>query len=296
MYRPMGLSTTGAEQSGSPGHYEVVQNVRLGRGVFDVRKGMKKLATIAPTSDSAVLDLDGVDDFVTTTADSTIHNLQARAAWTIEGLCRAGGITSERPIFFISGVIKVYQDNTSGGRVVAEVIDSAAATTTLIVTGIVATDNVAWQVACSGASLTLRANGGSATGTLAGGTLATVAANLLHGKRTGPNTFYLGAIEFNRGFNVAKTSQEYGWSRLVNPYAPDVLWDYVFEIDTGTGFVLDRSRYENHSDITGTPATTTTLCGNPPAPIQSMAPMLDKKGARRVLITARGGTYSGLLG
>ena len=296
MYRPMGLSTTGAEQSGSPGHYEVETNVRLGRGVFDVRKGMKKLATIAPGNDAKIIDFDGANDSVIATYDANIHNLHAMAAWTIEGLCSADAIASERPIFFISGVIKVYQDNTSGGRVVAEVIDSAAATVTLIVTGIVATDNVAWQVVCSGASLTLRANGGSATGTLASGTLATVSQNLINGKRTGPDTWYDGRIEWNRGFNVARSSQEYGWSRLVNPYAPDVLWDYVMEIDTGTGFVLDRSRYENHADIAGSPATSATLCGNPPVPVQSMAAMLDKKGARRVIVTARGLTYSGLLG
>ena len=298
LYRTRGLNTSQSEQSGSPGTYRVYQNARTSTGPTTVRDGMKRIASITAGSDANIIDFDGANDVVTFAGSTTWPEVWPLGTqWTVEFLCQADTLAADSYVFATHNSASVYGirvKQTATGTIVADVQDSANVVVTLTSpasygTGVV----VAGQITRDGVSLTMRLNNSTAvTGTMS-------ATLLLRGQALGigaQNTanFYDGRIEFVRGFNTVKTTQEMCWNRLVNPRAADVLFDYVTEIDAGTGFVLDRSRFENHGDIAGSPTTTSTLLGNNPAPVQGMGAMLDRNGRRRVIATVRGGTYSGI--
>lgn len=295
-----GLNTTTAEQSGFPGVYTVVQNVRLAQGPAMVRKGMKRLAVIPNDSTATIYDFDGTND--TVTANVILDPLAEvwplpGTRWTVEFICQADTLSADSYILANSSSSTVYGlriKQTSSNTIVATVQDSAAAVTTLTSaasfgTGVV----VAGQIVRDGASLTMRLNNATeVTGTMDATNICRTQ-NPSFGSQNGAN-YYDGRIEWVRGFNVAKSNMNDCWTRLNNPRAPDVLFDYVMEPDAGTGYVLDRSRYENHGDIAGSPTTTSTLLGNPPMMVQSMAGVVSKSGGtRKLVVTAHGISYTG---
>lgn len=294
------LQTTRAVQTTTPRGYETFLNARNSAGPAKVRKGKVKLATIAPGDDAKIIDFDGSNDLVTITYDARALGWDSMPAFTLEGLVNVDSLASTRTIFARDSAtasrrgLTIYQDSTSGGRVVCEVRDSAGTLAgTLAVTGISTSTNVAWMVTFATPVVTLYANGSSTSVSIATTYLGSGADNALVGQDNGNANKYDGRQEFVRAFSYAKTSQADNWTRLVYPRADGVLFDYVMEIDAGTGFVLDRSQYENHADVTGSPTTSATLLGAPPVPIQALAPMIAKSGNRRLGIVARGLTYLG---
>lgn len=294
-YAPLGLNTTAAEHSSAPGVYPVAQNIRTSSGNSAVRTGMKRLVVIAPDDTAKIIDADGSNDKATTPyTPAEVFPLGTQ--WTVEFLCQADTLSGDHYIIGDTGAssaLKIKQ--TSSNTFVATVTDSAV-TSTSVTSGATATVGTVCAVMLTrnGATLSLYVNNAAAV------TATMSATNPLLGPHSALSfyannnaNFYDGRIEFFRAFKTVKTTQADGWYRLANPLAPDVICDYVFEIDAGTGYVLDRSRFENHLTVAGTPATTSTLLGHAPVPVQSIAPMLSRDSGRRVILTARGLVYSG---
>lgn len=296
-----GLQTTPSVQRSGPRGYETFQNVRNSTGPAAQRLGMKRVTGASAGSDASIIDFDGTNDYLTIAHDSRSTAFTSYSAFTISGLVQCDTLAAPGYIFSRDNAtaslrdVTVYVDSTSGGRILADIRDSAGTQTLLQVTGLAASTIIAWSVVRSGSTVTLYANGSSSAGTISNGTLAVTSDNLLIGATGGPASFFNGRIEFVTGWNVARTSPVDGWSRLINPRALDVLFDYVTEIDSGTGYVLDRGRIENHADTAGSPTTTATLLGNPPVPVQCMAPILTRSNARRLIVVARGDVYTGTL-
>lgn len=296
LYRlDVGLNTSADERSGFPGVYQILQNVRLSAGPASVRKGMKRVAVIAPTSTADIVDFDGSGVTVQAQALGAPDVWPLGTVWTVEFLCQADTLAGD--IYILGDAVNGTRfslriKQTSSNTIVASTRDSGLTTVTLTSAASYPTGAiVAGQVVRNGTSLTMRINNATeVTGTMSAlvGDTQVPAIGVLNG-----GNFYDGRIEWVRGFSVAKTNQNDCWNRLVNPRAPDVIFDYVTSIDAGTGYVLDRSRFENHMDVAGTPATTSTLLGNLPVPIQSLSGMLSRAGSRKLVAVARGLTYTG---
>jgi hypothetical protein len=285
-----GLGTTKPEQSGSALPFEDFYDAIATNGALTRRKGMVRVARITPSAGPYCGDFDATNDVVTVLHDSRVWDLDGIAAWTLEILCSTDTLSSQRPIFARSSAtpdINIYADSTSGGRVVADLLDSANATTTLQVTGIAATTLCAIQLIKHDAdSFTLRVNGSSSTGTLASGALKDLSSSLLIGKDFSSN-FYDGKIDFVRLLSIVRADQRDGWCRLHNPQARYVLADYNIEQDAND-YILDRSPYGNHAIETGGLATSTASLAVHPVTIQAIAPVKTSGNARKVVVMAGG--------
>ena len=266
---------------------QILQNARVEHSACERRPGMVSLTKVATAG--TCINFDGVDDTVSIPYDARVWNLTALSAWTIEGLCNADDISSERPVMFFSGVIKVHQDSTSSGRIVATVTDSAAADTTLAVTSIGASTLIDWRLTRLGSAIVLYANGSSTSGTITNGTLATSTTAISVGVRPGPATYYDGKIEFVRLFRGVKTGNFDTRCRLLNPRAPSVLADHVMEIDANN-YVLDRSQFGNHAAAAGTPGTSASLAVNH-APILGITSNHDNDQVPRLYFAAGAAVY-----
>lgn len=291
-----GLQVTAPEQQEGAAGFQKFQNGRVSDGSLKRRGGFVRVGHLVPTIQCG--DFDGVDDYVSFPHDSRIWTLSAMPEWTLEGLHKATSYAAVRTIFArntgtANNVdVKVYMDSTSSGRLVAELKDSAGATTTLAVTGIAAGTLVGWQLlkAVSG-TYTLKANAGSASGTLGSGTLKVNTADAFAiGRANGAGTFHLGTIDYIRLFNYTKTNMDDTYCRLLNSYARGVLADYVIEKDANSD-IPDRSPFGITGTVNGTLATTATTLAVNPAPIQLIQSNLTRQNARQLVVVAGGRQY-----
>lgn len=279
-----GLNTSVPDESHDIA-FRTFQDVRTDSGSAKRRNGHVRVLRLASTD--AIIDFDGTNDRVDTPASAPIQTLGE--TFTLEWLCKADTLSGNHYVIGKSGAstVGISVRQTSSNTMVVVVTDSGANTATLTATGITTSILAACQLVRSGANLTLTVNGTAYTGTIASGTTVAFGGKAAFGTDNGA-TFYDGRIEFVRGFSVARTSQMDGWSRLLNPRAPSVLFDYVLNETT---FVRDRSLYENSASVTGSPATTSSLLSNNPVPIQAIAQPQATDGTRKVYIVGAGVVY-----
>lgn len=286
-----GLQTTRPEQSGSPQMgFEDFYDAVATNGALTRRKGMVRIAHITPTTGPYCGDFDATNDAVTIPNDTRVWDLDGLSAWTLEILCKVDTLSAQRTIFARNSAtpdVLIYQDSTSSGRVVAELIDSGGSTTTLQVTGIAAETLTAIQLIKHDAdSFTLRVNGSSSTGTLASGALRNNTDTLFVGRTTG-GTFYDGKIDFVRLLCIVREDQRDGWCRLHNPRARHVLADYNIEKDAND-YILDRSAFGKHGAIAGALATNVASLAVHPVPVQMIAPLRTVDNVRKMAVIAGG--------
>lgn len=286
-----GENNTNVEQTTEFPVWNALEDARVGRGACSRRPGMRVLSVTAASS--SVIDFDGVNDKAEPVYAAAQFGLHLLSSWTLGFLCNADSLASTRTVFgrrSASPNFRVYQDSTSGGRVVAELTDSGAATTTLVVTGIAAGVTVRGLLLCDAGSLTLNVNGTTATGSLGTGTLATDTNTLQIGANNNAD-YYDGRIEFVRGFVGVRSTLMDSQARLVNPRAPNVLFDYVTELDAN-GYVLDRSKFGNHAPTGGSPATTSSFLSVNPAPVQAIAQSKPNSGSRTAYVVIQGQVHA----
>lgn len=285
-----GLGTTKPEQSADALPFEDFYDAVATNGALTRRKGMIRVARITPAAGPYCGDFDATNDVVTIQHDDRVWDLDTIPMWTLEILCNTDTLSAARAIFARNAAspdVRIYADSTSSGRVVAELLDSAAGTTTLQVTGIAAGTLCAIQlIKNSAASFTLRVNGTSSSGTLASGALANGTATLLIGSDNGSN-FYDGKIDFVRLLAIVRADQRDGWCRLHNPHARYVLADYNIEQDAND-YILDRSPFGKHAVETGALATSTASLSVASVPIQMIAPLRTGGNARKIAVMAAG--------
>jgi hypothetical protein len=77
---------------------------------------------------------------------------------------------------------------------------------------------------------------------------------------------------------------------LVNPRAPGVVRDYVFELDA-VSYILDRGPRGQHASANGTPATNVAPLAVNPVPVLGIASNLDTNSAQKAYIRAAGALY-----
>lgn len=296
-----GLQTTKPEQAEDAMLYERFGNARASQGAITRRRGIRRVGRITPANGPYCGDFDGSDDSVTvgiaggaTDAIARVWNLDGLSTWTLEILCQVADLGSQRTIFDRNNAsdkdVTIYQDSTSGGRVVCELLDSGSATTTLTVTGIAAGTLTAIQLVKHDAdSFTLRVNGSEATGTLASGALDSSDRDIFIG-RSDSGEFYDGTIDFVRLLGVARPDQRDGWTRLVNPYARYVLADYCIEKDAND-YVLDRSRNGLHASVQGSLATNVASLAVNPVPVQGFGIKTSPDNERVLAVIAGGRQY-----
>lgn len=284
-----GMETTREEQNDDLFSWRELLNARVDKASLRRRKGMESL--YKATTTVTALAFDAVDDAIAIAHDSRVWALSALPEWTLEGLFKPTSYAAARTIFSrntgtaANVDVLVYMDSTSSGRIVCELMDSAAAKTTIAVTGIAATTVVAWRLTkATTGTYTLYANGSSSTGTLGSGTLKVNTTDALAVGKQNSGLLFLGSGEFVRLFRGVRQTFADAYCRLLDPRAPSVLADYCLDIDANN-YCVDRSAFGNHATVAGSPATTTTLAVNH-APIRGLAHNKDKQGRRRVYFWA----------
>ena len=282
---PKGLETT-RDTSSSRLAWTEYLNSRTAEDSDARRKGMVRLHRFAAAS--VLMDFDGTDDDVDITAESVIRPLGT--IFTVETLFQTDDIASARTILGKNAASKSLKivHNTSS-EVVVTVTDTSATDTTLTWTGVAAGTLCALQIVRNGASLTGYLNGTSKTGTMsATNTLATGAMTVGSDNNA---DFFDGRVDFLRFFRYAKSNRYDAWARLVNPRAPGVIIDYVFEPDAN-GYVLDRGALGLHtSAVNGTPATNVAPLAVNPVPVLGIASNLDTSSKQQAYIRAAGALY-----
>lgn len=282
---PKGLETT-RDTSSSRLAWTEYLNSRTAEDSDARRKGMVRLHRFAAAS--VLMDFDGTNDDVDLTAESVIRPLGT--IFTLETLFQTDDIASTRTVLGKNAASKSLKivHNTSS-EVVVTVTDTAAADTTLTWTGVAAGTLCALQIVRNGASLTGYLNGTSKTGAMsATNTLATGAMTVGSDNNA---DFFDGRVDFLRFFRYAKSNRHDAWARLVNPRAPGVIIDYVFEPDAN-GYVLDRGALGLHtSAVNGTPATNVAPLAVNPVPVLGIASNLDTSSKQQAYIRAAGALY-----
>lgn len=282
---PKGLETT-RDTSSSRLAWTEYLNSRTAEDSDARRKGMVRLHRFAAAS--VLMDFDGTDDDVDIAFNAVINPLGT--IFTIETLFQTDDIASTRTIFGRTGSAKSLKivHNTSS-EVVVTVTDSAAADTTLTWTGVAAGTLCALQIVRNGASLTGYLNGTSKTGTMSATNLVSTGTMTVGSDNNAD--FFDGRVDFLRFFRYAKSNRHDAWARLVNPRAPGVIIDYVFEPDAN-GYVLDRGALGLHtSAVNGTPATNVAPLAVNPVPVLGIASNLDTSSKQQAYIRAAGALY-----
>lgn len=284
-----GLNTQTLEETTAFPVWQRFQNLRAGRVGAERRPGCQPITRIVSTS--SIIDFDGVNDTVTCDYDArTIGAIKTRTSWSIEFLCQPTTLAAQRTILNHSTQLSIFQDSTSSGRVVATIKDAGGATLTLQVTGVAAASRVEGRLSRTG-SLTwsLEVNGTAATGTAADVPETSTAA--MHIGSTGAaSNWYLGRIERVTMVAPYRTGRMSLCSREQRPYLPNVLFDFVTEVDAN-GYVLDRSRYGLHAAAVGSPATTTSLLAVNPMSVQAIGQTRGNSNANVVYVVAGGRVY-----
>lgn len=291
-----GLQDVGGEDGQELPRWFRFQNWRIGPGGSIVRrKGVQRFSRAA--SNNAAYDLDGSTQYITINKDTRAHTL--KRYWTMDTLVKADSFaTNAKTIYGVAHAsdysVKMYF--TTAGKLEAKVQDSAATVTTLTSSSTFSTATVyAIQLVRDSTALTLRVNGTSeATGTMADLDCLTPGGNLYVGRDNG-GLYFDGIIDFHRCLSLVLPDQRYGMIRWPYPYEEYVLWDYEMEPEV-SGRVNDRSRFENHALVTGSPtsAAANALCVSS-MPVFGMAEWEDRDARTRLFApTGNGFVLQGL--
>lgn len=282
---PKGLETT-RDTSSSRLAWTEYLNSRTAEDSDARRKGMVRLHRFAAAS--VLMDFDGTNDDVDIAFNAVINPLGT--IFTVETLFQTDDIASTRTIFGRTGAAKSLKIvHNASSEVVVTVTDTSAADTTLTWTGVAAGTLCALQIVRNGASLTGYLNGTSKTGTMSATNLVSTGTMTVGSDNNAD--FFDGRVDFLRFFRYAKSNRHDAWARLVNPRAPGVIIDYVFEPDAN-GYVLDRGALGLHtSAVNGTPATNVAPLAVNPVPVLGIASNLDTSSKQQAYIRAAGALY-----
>jgi hypothetical protein len=259
------------------------------------RGGLRRIARV--TSAAVATDLASASShYISVPYDARVWALGTR--FSIEGLVNADSLGATHYVLGRKNAtpgVTIHYTSANGGSLIADVWDSGATQTTVTKTGVGAAGTLlAFRFTRNGSALSLVVNDASAaTGTMSA-TLALRASTddvLFGANGAGPSDFFDGKVDFLDLFSSVRTGAS-RYSRLVNPMAESVLASYAFERD-GNGYLLDKSRFENHGTYENSAASgATALCDNH-APIQAIAPNRDRQGVRRVFVVANGRVLPG---
>ena len=279
---PKGLETTRDTRSSRLAWVEYL-NSRTAEDSDKRRDGMVRLHRFAASS--AMIDFDGSDDFVTVTADTRV--VPWGTIFTLETLWINDSIGANAVILGRSAAAAcgVTITHTTSSTVTTVVEDSAGTQTTITHTGLGAATVCAYQLVRNGASLSVKINGTEQTGTMSATLSLRSGAQAVAKDNAG--SFLNGRIDFLRLFRYAKTNQYDGWARLVNPRAPGVVFDYVYE-STASNHTLDRGSMGLHGVVNGTPATNGAPLAVNPVPVLGITSNLDNNSSQKVYVRAAG--------
>ncbi len=292
----LGLWTPGLSQAAGAAVFSTFYDGRVTNGACQRRLGKYRVAHVTPTDGPYCADFNGSSGFLQGYQPCTFG-----PEFTVEALWNADTLSATHTIIggggATSGLVLTHT-SASGGTVTVALRDTSGNTATASVTGIAATTLVAAMVVRSGADVALYVNNGTpSTTTIASATNsldvqggATPATVWRIGANNGAN-FFDGKIDFVRGFKHAKSSQKDGYTRLVNPWARTVQFDYCMENDA-VADTQDRSPFGNHMQTSGgvTFGSIATLAVNP-VPIQAICANYSRNNVRQVVILAGGRQY-----
>lgn len=283
---PRGLNTSRDVRS-SALVYEEYLNARSGESTDLRRKGMARLYRF--TAPSSLVDFDGTDDLIQfgtgTTLIGSLTTFTLEALWVNDTVAASSFVLGRNA----AANVPIKIEHTSSSTVVTTITDSAGTASTTTHTGIGAGVACAWQLVRVGSAVTVKINGTSQTTTM-NATNAVAAGTQQAGGDNGAS-FFNGALDFFRGFRTAKTSQMDGWTRLLNPYATAVLFDFLGGVDAN-GVCVDRSRVgRNHGTSTGSPTSARAPVAVNPAPILAIASNKDNDALRQSYVRAGGIVY-----
>jgi hypothetical protein len=276
-----GLNTTRLDQTGDFPVYREFQNIRTDRGAAERRGGKVRLSYTAGLGTCA--DFDGTDDYVTFPPSSVTYPLGT--AWTIETLFQVDDLSAQRHLLGRIGVgnacVNVYV--TTAGVLTVVLVDSAAATTTLTVAGLTVATTYGVQIKRDGANVTLWCNGTTDTDTMSA--TNALSSNQFLAGQTNSGGWWDGPVEYVRMFSYARPTTADIYCRLLNPRAPGVLADWVFELD-GNNWILDRGPRGLHATREGSLATAHATLARNHAPILGLGQARGFDGASRVYMVA----------
>lgn len=282
-----GLNTSAGEYTSEPVLIEC-GGVRLDTGVIRRRPGCVRVASI--THSGTTIDADGVNDRVDLTlTDTRIFPLGTK--FTLETLFQVDDLSLDSFILGKSSAssVGVTIKVTSAGVLTATVTDSGATTATLTISGITTGFTYPVVITRDGATVTMKISPASSnSGTIGAATTVALGSPALY-TDNGANWFN-GRIGFFRGFKVVKPNMMDALSRLVNPRQPSCLFDFVMQ-PSAAGLIYDRGPYELHAATSGSPATTSSLVENNPAPVQMIAASAAADGTRKGHLVAGGVSY-----
>ena len=273
----MGANTTALDEVSAFPVYSDLTGMRVDRGPFRRRLGKSRLNKFDQTSNLIVFD--ATNDTVSIPADTRVFPWGTR--FTFEALFRTTGVGSARVVFGRAGASDVGLKIThkTDSTIETVVTDSTGTATTITTAGTYAVgSDVRYQLVRDGASLTVRTNGTSTTGTMH------ATRSLLQGQQAigsdNAGSYYEGRIDFVRLLRTALSSQRYGYLRLPDPRASFVVFDYVVA-NNGNNTVMDRGPYEMHGTATGSPTTTGAPLAANSDPVTFIASNLDQNNERQ---------------
>jgi hypothetical protein len=278
-----GANTTAAEHTSAFPIYPVLDEIEVDRVVARRRRGKVAIHTFTVTSD--LIEFDAVNDLVTPYLDTRIIPLGVR--WSMETAFVTTSVAADRCVIGRGGAsaawIKVVHNTSS--EVVVTLTDSAGNTATMTWTGVAAGTVCFLQVTRNGTAVTGSLNGTAKTATLASATnLMANAAWVIGADNAG--SFFLGRVDYVRGFSTLKTTTRDLRFRLLDPRAPGVLFDYVVAKDANNK-VIDCGVYEAHAAVTGTPTTAGAPLVANPDPVRVIAANLDTDNAPQGYVMVR---------
>jgi len=273
----MGANTTQLTEVSAFPVYTDLTGMRVDRGPFRRRLGKTALTQFDPTSNLIVFD--ATNDSVAIPADTRVFPWGTR--FTLELLMRTTSVGSARVAFgsTTASAAGVKITHKTDSTIETVVTDSTGTATTITTAGTYAVgSDIRYQLVRDGASLTVRTNGTSTTGTMHATRSLSSESQAIGSDNAG--SYYEGRIDFVRLLRTALTSQRWGYLRLPDPRASFVLFDFVVA-NNGNNTVMDRGPYEMHATTTGSPTTTGAPLAANSDPVTFIVSNLDQNNERQ---------------
>lgn len=291
-----GLQTTALEDGQSFPGFRTFKNFRVDQRA--ARRRLGRVLSDRSGTDQEAVDLDGTDQYISVPV-APIHTLGT--SWTIEVLFQPDNVnTTEYVLGWGHATNYPILIKWINGAIDVLVQFSDASTASMGAAGAYSADEtIALQITRSAGTITVRNNAVLST-TILGSMVGTAWAALGHkapggALQIGANntgSYFDGAIDYLRVFNVKREANVDSHVRFIDPRADSVIWEYGMEVDSND-IVTDRSRYENHGKMQNAASAgdaVTTLCRQT-APVQGIHSYVSRDGERRLLVVAGGRVY-----
>ena len=280
------------DETGLETGFSKFQNLRVGRGRGENRKGMVWLATPGKT-DQAKATLDGAADYYEIPLRASFHRLPTTFA--LETVFKPATVSGTDYLLGVKHAnygLKIRRNATTMEVLIHDGTNSA----THDAGTVAAATLYGLRLEYDGETLTtylqtiaLAASAATETGTVVGQLRAPGGDLLIGADAATPASFWEGDIEYLRAFSKLAPDQDmrYLFSYWPHPKGQYVLFDYIPGILDADDQLIDHSRNLNTGRVQGSPTVGTSLL-DPCDPVQAIATRVDLDNQPRLVVVSGG--------